>query len=1122
MPTASAQVLVTASADGLRARLDGAGAAAADWTAGSAEAARRLRAWAERYERAARSDDADSELLEIGREMALWLDDSDWLGNWLRRPGARRLIVQSPAAEHELGRLLHDAPWELLTGPGAASGHLAGDPLRPLAVARRLGAPENPQQPLYGDLCLLFMAAAPQGETVLDFEAEESGILDATRSLHQLLLTVEESGSLAGLQQRLGASEGVAPDIVHLSCHGGVDDGLPVVYLEDQRGERHPVPSAELAAVLAASAGAELRLVVLSACGTAAQTSDGEGRRSTLVTDLICSGVDQVLGWDGSVADRDATQFAAEFYKALTARQDVVAAAARARQRLLTEHAREPAFGRHWHMARVYLGPRGGQALLAQGGQRRALRSAVGEEHFLDKARAAVPVATRSHFVGRRRAIQQVLGAFQDGRAVLVHGMGNLGKSSLAARIAHDRLPQLACVVVFGRYDALEVWDRLLDACTPAERPQFRDRWRSRIAADERHLADALDDLLAGPLAARPVLLIIDDLERLLEEPRPDQPSVPVQPERRPMLAAVLRAFGRQQRSKLLLTSRYTFSLPDSRASDLAADLVLVPLRAMDESDRRKQQRALLRDLPARQVARLDLALLQRAGELADGNPGLQALLSQPVLAGEAQAAGQAFAVIEHYLQRGVPPAAIQNELAAGRAADERNAVLAFFRRMAFDTYRNALSSQQLRALQAGCLFTSGLPLPLPALQAAARAAGVGDAAAAVQRLLGLGLLDDHGQLTDIAHAAVNPLARPLVDAIPDDDARQWAAAALPALADAWIDGGTFRWPVAFAAEAWRLIQRAGSAAPARLVDAATAVLARHRHEQGDRAQAILNELVLPARQALDAQGHAPSRDFWSAVHDVADRAGDTGLRMASVAGLKNRATSPFERGSALLREAWAAQSSGDPDGADGCFAEAAELFRSAGADRDVAIARAGQADILQARGQLDEALRIRLEEELPVYEKLGDVRSKAVTQGQIADILQARGQLDEALRIRLEEQLPVYEKLGDVREKAVTHFKIASLRLARNEQQTEEGFLAIFESLRQAYDIAVLMRIPDGISAVGPLYAQILARRQAFTPALEVLARVDEACAVLGEEAGRQRAAALRQQIEAMPGGQA
>ena len=85
-------------------------------------------------------------------------------------------------------------------------------------------------------------------------------------------------------------------------------------------------------------------------------------------------------------------------------------------------------------------------------------------------------------------------------------------------------------------------------------------------------------------------------------------------------------------------------------------------------------------------------------------------------------------------------------------------------------------------------------------------------------------------------------------------------------------------------------------------------------------------------------------------------------------------------------------------------------------------------ADVLQARGQLDEALRIRQEEQLPVYERLGDVRSWAVTLGQIAYVLQARGQLDEALRIRQEEELPIYERLGDVRERAVTLGKIADV----------------------------------------------------------------------------------------------
>ena len=92
------------------------------------------------------------------------------------------------------------------------------------------------------------------------------------------------------------------------------------------------------------------------------------------------------------------------------------------------------------------------------------------------------------------------------------------------------------------------------------------------------------------------------------------------------------------------------------------------------------------------------------------------------------------------------------------------------------------------------------------------------------------------------------------------------------------------------------------------------------------------------------------------------------------------------------------------------------ELDEGRGAERGAALAAGAVADILQARGEVDEALRIRREEELPVYEKLGDVRSRAVTMGKVADILEARGELDEALRIRREEQLPVYEKLGDVR----------------------------------------------------------------------------------------------------------
>jgi hypothetical protein len=102
--------------------------------------------------------------------------------------------------------------------------------------------------------------------------------------------------------------------------------------------------------------------------------------------------------------------------------------------------------------------------------------------------------------------------------------------------------------------------------------------------------------------------------------------------------------------------------------------------------------------------------------------------------------------------------------------------------------------------------------------------------------------------------------------------------------------------------------------------------------------------------------------------------------------------------------------------------------------------------------------LRIRQEEELPVYERLGDVRSKAVTMGQIADILQARGQLDEALRIRQEEQLPVYERLGDVRSLLITQVQIGILFMQFNPPRRAEANQLLCEALHAAQQ----MRIPE------------------------------------------------------------
>ena len=81
--------------------------------------------------------------------------------------------------------------------------------------------------------------------------------------------------------------------------------------------------------------------------------------------------------------------------------------------------------------------------------------------------------------------------------------------------------------------------------------------------------------------------------------------------------------------------------------------------------------------------------------------------------------------------------------------------------------------------------------------------------------------------------------------------------------------------------------------------------------------------------------------------------------------------------------------------------------------------------------------LRIRREEQLPVFERLGDVRSAAVTRGKIADVLMQKGDLDGALVLQ-EQRLETNRQLVDLADIAATQRDIAQIALAR--QQIEEA----------------------------------------------------------------------------------
>jgi hypothetical protein len=138
-----------------------------------------------------------------------------WATAWTKSlQGSRVLRIRVDSPEEPLGQALLDAPWELLAD---GRGFFADDDAQWFDVARRIGKAGEPVQPKHSDLHALFMAAAPEGTTVLDFEAEEAAIVQATQNL-RMHLVVEESGS-APLLTECMAADGPF-EALHISCHG--------------------------------------------------------------------------------------------------------------------------------------------------------------------------------------------------------------------------------------------------------------------------------------------------------------------------------------------------------------------------------------------------------------------------------------------------------------------------------------------------------------------------------------------------------------------------------------------------------------------------------------------------------------------------------------------------------------------------------------------------------------------------------------------------------------------------------------------------------------------------------------------------------------------------------------
>jgi len=541
-----------------------------------------------------------------GQSLYNWLDGSErHLQRALDQYRREGIVLAIAAAE----RLAH-LPWEILHDGNRFLVEQKIVPVRWVRIdsSTKLTIQDEPKNRA---LNVLFMASSPIGmEPELAFEEEETRILEATKRI-PLSLQVEESGCLTELGYLVKEHERGFFDVIHLTGHATSRNKTPYFITETEFGEVEYSSAADIAGVMPFNLP---RLMFLSGCRTG--YSWGEGTLPSMAEQLLQQGETAVLSWGDRVLDTDATDAAARLYESLATGNSVTEALLLAycsllkRQQMLTPKQRCD-----WHLLRLYVSQSLPGALVKQG-RRPIPRRSVVPHQFVDPE-GKLRVASRDRFVGRRRQLQNCLRTLKsdfDKVGVLLHGMGGLGKSTIAARLC-DRLSQYDKVVWWRQIDETALVKKLADRLQDRDQ---RDALRDNSEEFKHRLQKTFTHL--NHPDQKSLLLVLDDFEWNLD---PREGRYILKSEVAASLSALVWAIEETGcNHRLIITCRYEFQ------SDLLKAFYVQGLDAFRKSDLKKK----LARLANFSSDTLDESFQERALQLADGNPRLLEFLDDEVL----------------------------------------------------------------------------------------------------------------------------------------------------------------------------------------------------------------------------------------------------------------------------------------------------------------------------------------------------------------------------------------------------------------------------------------------------------------------------------------------------------
>jgi tetratricopeptide (TPR) repeat protein len=429
-------------------------------------------------------------------------------------------------------------------------------------------------EPLKEPLRMLVVIPVPLGlneNEVLHFSKEEDLILAATaqaRKTGRLRLEFTPNGAMETLEQYLRE---YSPHLLHFVGHGvfvdSADSGL--LLMETQDGHRREVWNKDFTEVLVKN-GRELRGMFLSACQSAvAPRAEGFG---DLAPHLLEEGIPAVIAMQHSVLNISAMAFGSTFYKGIAEGKLIEDAFTDARQALNTSSPNNFDFA----TPVLFLSDPD------------CLRVDVSSGQVADTPLDLSGLTKAQNFVGRAGEIRELQTRLdpQNGtwRAAVIHAIGGMGKTVLAARLAERMASRLDGVISLRMAPSTttqQVLGQIADFLI-AHNGQFN---LSEIHEFQQSRTHALElsvriGMLAQILRRLRLLVILDNCEDILPFGREvsraagvEQPAS-LDPELLPLIASLVGSVDGP--SRLIFTSRVDFSpVEENRLTDSIGHLSL-------------------------------------------------------------------------------------------------------------------------------------------------------------------------------------------------------------------------------------------------------------------------------------------------------------------------------------------------------------------------------------------------------------------------------------------------------------------------------------------------------------------------------------------------------------------